>query len=40
MLNKYFISDNRTRVLLLESSLKSYVTSKREYQQRQDGGTK
>ena len=34
------ILEKKTRVLLLESSLKSHVTSKREYQQRQDGGTK
>ena len=38
--SKFFMYTNRTRVLLLESSLKSHVTSKREYQQRQDGGTK
>jgi hypothetical protein len=30
---KFFMETNRTRVLLLESSLKSHVTSKREYHQ-------
>ena len=39
--SKFFMYTlNRTRVLLLELSFKSHVTSKREYQQRQDGGTK